>query len=156
MFDDVKDRINGNGPLFVETQIGTVPSDPPDQTAASLVSGILGDLQHLVEQEFQLTRREIEDEIRQRAMAAAVIVLGATIFLLGAIVFCFGLADLLHWATLPRGADAAGFPLWACHVVVAAVLAVSGAIVAQVGRVKFTSTAPFRNPFTELMRKRTL
>ena len=154
MFDAIKDRINGDGPLFVETQIGTVRSDPPNQTAASLVSGILGDLQRLVEQEFQLTRREIEDEIRQRAMAAAVFALGLMFFLVAAIVFCFGLAHLLYWATLPRGTDAAGFPLWACHVVVAAVLAVIGAIVAQVGRVKFMTTASFHNPAAELMRER--
>jgi hypothetical protein len=155
MFDDIKDRINGNGPVFVETQIGTVPRDPPDQTAASLVSGILGDLQHLVEQQFQLTRREIEDEIRQRAIAAAIFALGVTLLILGAIVFCFGLAHLLHWATLPRGTDPAWLPLWACHVLVAAVLAVIGGFVADAGRVKFMSTAPFHNPVTELLRKRT-
>ena len=61
--------------------MSTDVKDPPDQTAASLVSGILGDLQHLVEQQFRLTRREIEDEIRQRTTAAAVLVLGATVVL---------------------------------------------------------------------------
>src|SRR5580704_12187161 len=115
MFDDIKDRMNGDSPVFVETQTGTVSGDRPDQTAASLLSGILGDLQHLVEQQFQLTRREIEDEIRQRAIAAAIFALGVTVLLVGAIVFCFGLAHLLHWATSPRGTDPAGLPLWVCH-----------------------------------------
>ena len=116
--------------------------DPPDQTAASLVSGILGDLQHLVEQQFQLTRREIEDEIRQRAAAAAVFALGVTVVFLGAIVFCLGLAHLLHWATLPPGTDPAWLPLWACHAVVAAVLVVIGGFVVHVGRAKFRSIDP--------------
>ena len=115
MFDDIKDRTNGDNPIFVETKIGTVPKDRPDQTAASLLSGILSDLQHLVEQQFQLTRREIEDEIRQRAIAAAVFALGVTILFLGAIVFCVGLVHLLHWAALPGGTDPAWLPLWACY-----------------------------------------
>jgi len=154
MFDDSEDRTNGDGPIFVETQIGTVSKDRPDQTAASLLSGILGDLQHLVEQQFQLTRREIEDEIRQRAIAAAVFAFGVTILLVGAIVFCFGLAHLLHWATSPGGTDPAWLPLWACHAVVAAVLAVIGGFVAHVGRVKFRSTVPFHNPLNELLQER--
>jgi hypothetical protein len=153
MFDDNEDRTNGDGPIFVETQIGTATKDRPDQTAASLLSGILGDLQHLVEQQFELTRREIEDEIRQRAIAAAAFALGVTIFFVGAIVFCFGLSHLLHWATSPGGADPAWLPLWACHTVVAAALALIGGVVAHVGRVKFRSTAPFPNPLSELLQK---
>ncbi len=159
MFDGIEDRTNGDGPIFAGTtkwsaQIGTVSKHRPDQTAASLLSGILGDLQHLVEQQFQLTRREIEDEIRQRAIAAAVFALGVTILLVGAIVFCFGLAQLLHWATLPGGTDPAWLPLWACHAVVAAVLAAIGGIVAHMGRVKFKSTVPFHNPLSELLQER--
>ncbi len=155
MFDDVKDRINGDGPVFVETQIGTVPRDPPDQTAASLLSGILGDLQHLVEQQFQLTRREIEDEIRQRAIAAAVCGGGAVALFLSAVVFSLGLVHLLHWATLPRGTDPAWLPLWVCYALVAAVLAVAGGSVLQIGRVKFSSIDSFQNPLTELLQEHT-
>ncbi len=153
MFDDSKDRTNGDSPIFVATEIGAVPSDPPDQTAASLVSGILGDLQHLVEQQFELTRREIEDEIRQRAIAAAIFALGVTVLFLGAILFCFGMVHLLHWAASPRGTDPAWLPLWACHAMVAAALAVIGGYAAHVGRVKFDSTAPFHNPLTDLLQE---
>ncbi len=155
MFNDVKDRTNGDGPLFVETQIGTVSAARPDQTAASLVSGILGDLQHLVEQQFQLTRREIEDEIRQSAIAAAVFASGAVVLFLGAAVFCLGLVHLLHWISMPRNADTAWLPLWACHAFVAAVLAVAGALVLYIGRVKFSSIHSFQNPLTELLQEHT-
>ena len=34
-----------------------------EQTAATLVSGILSDLQHLVDQQFQLMRREIAEDL---------------------------------------------------------------------------------------------
>ena len=52
--------------------MSTVVESPPEQTTASLVNGILSDLHRLVEQQFQLTRHEIEDELRRRAAAAAV------------------------------------------------------------------------------------
>lgn len=126
---------------------------PPEQTAASLVSGILGDLQHLVDQQFQLTRREIEVELRQRAEAAAVIGLGVGFLFLAAISLCLSLSHLLHWAASPIGTDPAWFPLWACHAVVAAVLAVIGVIFAVVGRTKFKSVESFHNPLTEILQE---
>ena len=124
---------------------------PPVQTAASLVSGILGDLQHLVEQQFQLTRREVEEELRQRAAAAAVFAVGMGVFFLDAIILCLTLVHLLHWATSPPGTDPAWFPLWACYAVVAAVLVVIGGILTQVGRVRFRTINPYQNPATEIL-----
>ena len=126
---------------------------PPDQTAASLLSGILGDLQHLVEQQFQLTRREIEVELRLRAAAAAVFAFGAGIFVLGVIVLCLSLAHLLYWVAAPPGTDPAWLPLWACHSAVAAVLIVIGGIVAYVGRARFGSVEQFQNPVTEILQE---
>ena len=127
---------------------------PPEQTAASLVSGILGDLHQLVDQQFQLTRREIEVELRQRAEAAAVFGLGAGFLFLAAISGCLSLSYLLHWMASPIGTDPAWFPLWACHAVVAAVLAVIGVIGAVVGRTKFKSIDSFHNPITEILQER--
>lgn len=125
----------------------------PEQTAASLVSGILGDLQHLVEQQFQLTRREVEEELRQRAAAAAVFGLGMGVLFIDAIVLCLTAAHLMHWMASPPGTDSAWLPLWACHAVVAAVLVVIGGILALVGRAKFRSIDPFQNPVTEMMQE---
>ena len=127
--------------------------DPPEQTAASLVSGILGDLQHLVEQQFQLTRREIEEELRQRAAAAAVFGVGVGFLFLDAIVLCLTLAHLLHWVASPPGTDPAWLPLWACHAVLAAVLTVGGGILALIGRARFRAIDPFQNPATEIMQE---
>ena len=127
--------------------------DPPEQTTSSLVSGIFGDLKHLVEQQFQLTRREVEDELRQRASAAAVFGLGMGVFLLDAIVLCLTVAHLMHWMAAPPGTDPAWLPLWACHAVVAAVLVVIGGILALVGRAKFRSIDPFQNPVTEILQE---
>ncbi len=100
----------------------------PEQTAASLVSGILDDLQHLVEQQFQLTRREIDEEIRQRAAAGAVFAVGMGVLFLDAIVFSLTLAHLLHRVASPPSTDPAWLPLWACYAVLWAVFVVIGGV----------------------------
>jgi hypothetical protein len=123
---------------------------PPEQNAATLVSGILGDLQHLVGQQFHLTRREIEEDLRRRAAAAAVFGIGMGVFFLDAIVLCLTLAHLLHSVASPPGTDPAWLPLWACHAMVAAGLAVIGGILVGVGRAKFKIIEPFPNPLTEI------
>ena len=128
---------------------------PPEQTAASLVSGILGDLQHLVEQQFQLTRREIEEELRQRVAAAAVLGIGVGVLFLDAFVLCLTAAHLLHWVASPAGTDPPGIPLWACYAVVGAMLAISGGILVLMGRARFRSIDPFQNPVTEILQEHT-
>lgn len=133
--------------------IGIEVENPPEQTTASLMSGIFADLKHLVEQQFELTRQEIEVGLRQRAKAAAVFGLGMGILVLAAAVLCLTLSHLLHWAASPPGTDPAWLPLWACHAVVAAMLAVSGVIVASVGRAKFRSIEPLTSSDTDLLQE---
>jgi hypothetical protein len=135
--------------------VSTDIQDPPQPTAASLLSGILGDLHQLVEQQFQLTRREIEEEIRQRMAALAVLALGLAALFFGALMACLTLTLLLHWSALPAGSDAAWLPLWACHAVVAAILIVVGAILAQVGQAKFRAIDPYHNPATQFLQEPT-
>ena len=125
----------------------------PEQTTASLVNGILCDLQRLVEQQFELTRQEIEEGLRRRAAAAAVFGLGAGILFLAAVALCQTLAHLLHWTASPHGIDPASFPLWACHAVVAAVLAVGGVTLLYVGRAKFRSLEPLQNSAIEILQE---
>jgi Putative Actinobacterial Holin-X, holin superfamily III len=133
--------------------MSTYVKDPPEQTAASLVSGILGDLQHLVQQQILLTRREVEEDLRQRAAAAAVFGMGVGSLFLAAMFLALTLAYLLHWVALPPGSDLAQLPLWACHAVLAAVLAVSGGILAIIGRASFRSVGTYQNPTTELLQE---
>ena len=133
--------------------IGIDIENPPEQTTASLMSGIFGDLKHLVEQQFRLTRQEIETGLRQRAKAAAVFGLGMGFLVLAAAALCLTLSHLLHWAASPPGTDPAWLPLWACHAVVAAMLAVSGVSVACVGRAKFKSIEPLQTSDTDLLQE---
>lgn len=130
--------------------MSTVIEDPPEQTAASLVSGIVGDVQQLVEQQFQLTRRQIEEELRVRAAAASVLAVGLGVSLLGAMVLCLALVNLLHWAASPPVSDPAWLPLWGCHAVVAAVLLGSGGVLSLVGGARFRAVTPFQNPLAHI------
>ena len=130
-----------------------VIDDPAKQTATSLLTGILADLQHLVEQQFQLTRREIEQELHQRAAAGALFGAGIGLLSLGVIVLCLAAVHLLHWVASPPGSDPAWLPLGACHAAVAAVFVVIGGILAQVGRVRFKSIKSFHNPVTEILQE---
>ena len=114
--------------------------DPPERTAASLVSGILGDLHHLVQQQFELTRREVEVELRQYAAAGVLLCLGAAMWLVAGITLSLALSHLLHWTMSPVGTDPASFPLWACHAAVAAGFAVIGGLLVSTGRARFRSS----------------
>ncbi len=119
-----------------------------EQTAATLVSGILSDLQHLVDQQFQLMRREIAEDLRRRAAVAAVFGLGVGVLLLDAIVICLTLVHLLHWWASPPGTDPAWLPLWGCHAVLAVLLAISGGILVQVGRARSRAFASYSSSET--------
>jgi hypothetical protein len=112
---------------------------PPESTTLSLVNGILVDLQQLIEQQLQLTRRQVEDEVRQRSAAAAIFVLGFAILFLDSIVMILTAAYGLYWAVSPAGSDPAALPLWGCFAVVSVVLIAVGGILAYVGRKKFLS-----------------
>ena len=120
--------------------------DPSKQSTAALLTGILGDVQRLVAQQFQLTRREITDELQQRAAAGAVFGAGMGAVGLGLVFVTLAVVHVLHWATSPPGTDAAGLPLWACHAVVAAVLVIAGGIAAQIGKSRFQAVKSFHSP----------
>lgn len=126
---------------------------PPEQTVASLVSGILDDLKHLVEQQLRLTRRELELELRRQAAAAVVFMLGAATLFLTVPALCLTSAHLLHWAAAPPETDRAWLPLWACHAVVTAALAVVGAVLLQIGRARYRALAARRNRVPQVLRE---
>ena len=137
-------------------QVESVPvqvEPPPAQSAASLVSGILGDLRNLVEQQFQLTRMQIEAELRQRFVAVAIFSAGVVVLFVSTIFVCFSVSHLLHWFASPAGSDPGAYPMWMCHAAVAALLGLTGGMLAWVGLSKFSSVAPFHNPVKGLFQE---
>jgi len=126
--------------------------NPTDQSATSLVTGIIDDLQELVKQQFRLARQEIKQDFRRATDGILFFALSAGILFLGGIVSCLALVYLLHWAGAPADADPSRFPLWACHAVVGLVLLVTGGIFACLGWTKFKSIDPVHNPATEALK----
>jgi len=107
--------------------MSTELQDPSAPTTAALVGGILADLQSLVEQQFRVTRLEIEGELRRRASAAAALAVGLALCLVGSIVISIGLVYLLHTLTAKVSVDNSAVPLWGCFEIIGfAVLAIGG------------------------------
>jgi len=124
-----------------------------EPSLSSLVSGIVSDVQDLVKQQLQLTRQEIEDDLRKARDAAWLFAVGVGVCFLGAISLCLMLAHLLHWLTAAHAIDSAAFPLWACHGVVGATLVVIGGCLAGAGRQKMNSVHPTQNQATEALKE---
>jgi len=118
---------------------------PNDQSLATLVSDIVRDVQDLVKQQLQLSRHEIEDDLRKSAEAASLFGVGVGTLFLGALSLCLMAAHLIHWLTSPHGTDPASFPLWACFAVVGGVLSILGWELTYAGRRKFQKINPLNN-----------
>jgi len=131
----------------------TAYQNPTEQSATSLVTGIIDDFQELVKQQFRLARQEAERDLRNATEGALFFAVSAGILFLGAIIFCFAVVHLLHWAGSPPDTDPSRFPLWACHGVVGLVLLIVGGVLAGVGRMKFKSIRPLDNPATEALKE---
>jgi len=134
-----------------------VQNHPEQQSLTSLVSGIVTDFQDLVKQQLQLTRREIEADLRKTREAASLWALGLGVVLLGAITLCLMLAHLIHWLALPATAaaayDPASIPLWACYLIVSAVLLGSGLCLVLAGKKKMEAVHPLDNPATQALKE---
>jgi hypothetical protein len=123
-----------------------------DQSTTSLLSGILDDVQKLVKQQMQITRKEVTEEIQNVAQAAVFFAAGAAVLFFGTLILGFGLVHLLHWATAPAGSDPASLPLWACHAIVGGPLGLLGLVLTWLGYRKVTSINPLHNPAADALK----
>jgi len=124
-------------------------------SVAALVSGIVTDVQDLIKQQLQLTRKEIEADFRKTREAASVLALGAGICFFGGFAFCLMLAHLIHFLTIPAGTvyDTAAIPLWGCYGIVAAVFLAAGGCIAFVGKKKFDSFNPLPEESAQVLKE---
>jgi len=123
-----------------------------DQSTTALLSGIIDDMQDLVKQQVQLTRNEITQEVHSAAAAAVFFASGAAVLFFGALILGFMLVHLLHWMTSPAGADPASLPLWACHALVGAPLAILGGVLTWLGLGRLKSINPLHNPAVDALK----
>jgi len=96
------------------------PADAPP-SVATLMGGVIEDLQQLIRQEATLARRELQDEWT-KAKEGGILMGGAiALFALVGVLFGFTLVELVHQYLLPN-------QLWACFAIVTALFGGAGAI----------------------------
>lgn len=91
-------------------------SDAPEPSMASLVGGIVHDVQALLKQELALAKREVTDELNKAKEVAILLSISITSAALGGLLLVFMLVYLLHGASSER------LPLWGCYGIVGAAL----------------------------------
>jgi len=106
-----------------------------DVSVTALVSGIVGDAQELMKQQFALFKAEVKEDMRKTTEATTSLVIGLTATLIGSIVLSFALAHLLHWAW-PNVA------LWVWYAVVGGLVTAVGAGLSMAAYQKFRSFNP--------------
>jgi len=111
-------------------------------TATTLVSGILGDFQELIQQQFALIRAECAADLQKTKQAGLLVGLSMLPLGCGTMLLAFMLAHLLHWSTLPAGSETAGLPLWGSYGIVGSLLVIAGGVLFLVGWRKLQSLNP--------------
>jgi len=110
-------------------QTGSEPS------LAALATGIINDVQDLFRQQLQLLKREFEVSLRRAAEGAGALIAGIAMTIVGGAIFVFGLVYLLEWLFAPY------LPLWACFMIVGALLVIPGACLAYFAARTFEAVA---------------
>lgn len=108
--------------------------DLENQSIAALFSGIVVDLQQLAEQQLQLAKSEVEDELHRRATSVKLILGLVAVLFLAAFNLCFAIVYLLHGVSSNSSNGSGGIPLWMCHLIVAMILAGIAGILAGLER----------------------
>jgi len=106
-----------------------------DVSLTSLVTGIVGDAQELMKQQFALFQAEIKEDTRKTAEASTAMGVGMAVTLVGSILLCFMVVHLLAWA----------FPdvaMWVWYAVVGGVVTGAGIGLAYAAYAKFQSFNP--------------
>jgi hypothetical protein len=100
----------------------------PDPGMASLVGGIVNDVQVLIKQELALVKREVTDELHKAKEVVILLGIGLGSAALGSILLIFMLVHLLHWASSER------LPLWSCYGIVGAAVMILAGILLFLGK----------------------
>jgi len=116
--------------------------NPPEQGIAPLLKGIVNDMGDLLKHQLTFAQAEIRTDLRKTGQASRLLLCGIGTVALGCVVLVFMAVHLLHWLTLPAGADPAGLPLWSCYAIVGFLITATGAAIAVAGKKKFDSFNP--------------
>jgi hypothetical protein len=116
-----------------------------DASVTTLVSGIIHDAEDLFKQQLHLLKHEVRADMRKTVAAALSLVVGAFVLATGAFLLGWMLVYLLQQLT--------ELELWACFGIVGGTLAVIGAILCYVGKLKFDSFNPLPDETAEALKE---
>jgi hypothetical protein len=108
---------------------------PPQPSVTALVSGIIGDVEVLFKQQFELLKHEVRGDVDKTKQAGFVLGFGASLALVGAILLVTMLVHLTQWL-------APALPLWVCYGIWGAVCFIAGAAWFFAGKMKLDSLNP--------------
>lgn len=110
------------------------PAAAPQGTVTELVSGIIGDVQKLAKQQFEMLKAEVKEDMSRSKQALVYGGLGVASLTVGGIALVFGLVYLLR--------DAAGISEWAAWMIFAGICLTAGVVLGFVARNLFESFNP--------------
>jgi hypothetical protein len=117
-----------------------------ERSVPTLMSGIIADVQHLIEQQLAMFRQEIRDDVRKGKKAALSLAVSAAIALAGGLLLLLMLPLLLNWAV-------PAWPLWACFGIIGGFLATLGGALLYVNARKIESFDLLSNQAVEAFKE---
>jgi len=119
----------------MRNDVRTAP-EPASSNAsmASLLSGIVKDVQELTSQQFALFKEEMKQDFHKVRDVAISLALGLAALMIGSIMLGITVAEFLNWAT--------ALPRWVCYLIVTGVAAGGGVALFYAGQKKLQSFNP--------------
>jgi hypothetical protein len=117
-----------------------------DPSVTTLVSGIIGDAQDLLKQQFDLLKHEVREDIRKTKDASLIVGLAVGFGFVGAVLLGLMFVYLLA-LTEPA------LPLWACFGICGGVILVVGIVLYFVGLAKFNSFNPLEDQTAQTIKE---
>lgn len=121
-------------------------SSSSEPKLAEIVSGIVHDLQELVQHQLALFRTEIRDDLRKTREAALSLVFGLALAIVGGLLLAHTIVHLLAWA-FPD------MPLWGDYCIVSVVLLAAGGALLYSGKSQLDSFNPLPDESVETMKE---
>jgi len=118
-----------------------------------LVQGIVNDVGDLIKQQFQFAKTELKTDIHRTGETLRLFGVAAAVGTLGLLILSLMLVHLLHWLTLPAGADPAGLPLWACHGIIGLLFLAIGGALFYAGKHKLETFSPLPEQTAETVKE---
>lgn len=116
-----------------------------DASMTQLISGIIGDAQELVRQQFAMFRTELKQDVRRTKQTLVALVCGLALVSVGATLLCFmavyGLEAAFAW------------PLWACFGLVGGTLAVGGSVAFYAAMKQFNEFNPLPDESAQALKE---